>query len=83
MRWPAGHGDAHRFLQSFWDAARHGDIDRTPVPLKIADESLWWGDGVAVRKGDVSFGISVHLPAQRPHERQMEEKLARKIVSRL
>lgn len=84
MQWPAGHGDAHRFLQSFWDAARKGDIDRTPVPLRIADESLWWGDGVAVRKGgDLSFGISVHLPGRRQQERRMEEALARKIVSRL
>lgn len=83
MKWTAGPDDAHRFLQSFWDAARNGDIDQTPVPLKIGDESLWWGDGVAVRKGRISFGISVHLPDQRPEERRMEEELARTVVGHL
>lgn len=83
INWPTGRADAHKFLQSFWDAARDGDIDQQPVPLGIADESLWWGDGVAVRKGAVSFGISVHLPGRREQERALEEELARKIVARL
>src|SRR5579872_2029541 len=83
IRWPTGPADAHKFLKSFWDAARSGDIEQQPVPLKIADEALWWGDGVAVRKGAVSFGISVHLPGRRPEERVLEEKLAREIVARM
>lgn len=83
VNWPTGPADAHKFLQSFWDAARNGDIDQQPVPLQIADESLWWGDGVAVRKGRVSFGISVHIPARRAQERGLEEDLARRIVARL
>jgi hypothetical protein len=49
----------------------------------IGDDSLWWGDGVAVRKGDISYGVSVHSVSQRSLERQMEETLASKIVERL
>ncbi len=83
MQWPKGSGDAGKFLQSFRDAAKNHVIDMTPVPVQIGDEALWWGDGVAVRKGDRSFGISVHLVGGRPLERGMEEALAKKIVPRL
>jgi hypothetical protein len=83
MQFPAGSGQARNFLQSFRDAARDGDIDQSPVALKIADDALWWGDGVAVCKGDRSFGISVHLVGGRNKERDMEEALAKKIAARL
>jgi hypothetical protein len=83
MQWPAGSAGGKRFLQSFRDAAKAGAIDHEPVPLKIAEEGLWWGDGVAACKGDRGFGISVHLVGDRDREREIEEKFARKIASRL
>jgi hypothetical protein len=83
MQFPASSGQAKSFVQSFRDAAKDGTIDRSPVALKIADDALWWGDGVAVCKGDRSFGISVHLVGGRPKERSMEEALAKKIAARL
>jgi hypothetical protein len=82
MQWPRG-GKARQFLQNFRDAAKRGEIHQTPEPLKIADEALWWGDGVAVCKADRSFGISVHLVGGRDRERKIEEELARRIASRL
>jgi hypothetical protein len=83
MQWPKGSGEAKKFLESFYEAAKNGVIDQTPVALKIADDAIWWGDGVAVRKGDRSFGISVHIPGERPKQRAMEEALAKKIAPRL
>jgi hypothetical protein len=83
MQWPAGSGGGKRFLQNFRDAAKTGDIGQEPVPLKIGEEGLWWGDGVAASKGDRGFGISVHLVGGRDKERGMEEALARKIAARL
>ena len=83
MSWPARSHHAEKFLQEFRDAAEDQTIGTTPVPLTIGDESLWWGDGVAVRKGDIGYGISVHSVHERSLERQMEETLATKIVGRL
>ncbi|MBX7199077.1 MAG: hypothetical protein K1X51_06830 [Rhodospirillaceae bacterium] len=84
MQWPAGSGEAKKFLESFFDAAKNGVIDQTPVQLKIADDAIWWGDGVAARKGDRSFGISVFWPDKKREERRtFEEALARKIAPRL
>lgn len=84
MQWPAGSGEAKKFLESFYDAAKQGVIDQTPVQLKIADDAIWWGDGVAVRKGDRSFGVSVFWPdKERAQRRVFEEALARKIAPRL
>jgi hypothetical protein len=83
MQWPKGGDDAKKFIQSFHDAAAAGVIDNKPVSLKIGDDAIWWGDGVAVRKGDRSFGISVHLTDGRPKERGMEEALAKKIAPRI
>lgn len=82
ISWPSGGGSV-KFLQSFRDAAQNHIISSQPVKLAIGDEALWWGDGVAVRKGDLSFGISVHLVDGRSRERQIEEALATKIVARL
>ena len=83
MQWPKGSNDAKKFLDSFHEAAERGVIDNKPVALKIGDDAIWWGDGVAVRKGDRSFGISVHLTDGRPKERGMEEELAKKILPRV
>jgi hypothetical protein len=81
--WPPHVSGPVKFLQTFRDAAQSHDIATTPVPLQIGDEALWWGDGVAARKGNIAFGISVHLVNSRSEERQMEELLAAKIAARL
>ena len=83
IAWPPGGNGPTKFLESFRDAAQSHIITTTPLPLKIGDEALWWGDGVAARKGNLSFGISVHLVNGRFKERQMEESLAAKITARL
>jgi hypothetical protein len=83
MSSPAGSHQAARFLQEFRDAAKDQTIPSTPVSLTIGDDSLWWGDGVAVQKGDISYGVSVHSVKERALERHMEETLATKIVERL
>ncbi len=81
ITWPAGSGLAKKYLEDFRDAAKQNVIDMNPVPVQAGDEALWWGDGVAVRKGDVSFGISVHVGTDKQAERAMEEVLAKKIVA--
>jgi hypothetical protein len=85
ITWPKGSGKAANFLQSFHDAAEHDIIPSKPIPLTgIGDDALWWGDGVASRVGDVSFGISVFLQnGDKETQRAMEEALAKKIASRL
>lgn len=85
ITWPKGSGKAANFLQSFHDAAEHDIIPTKPVPLKgIGDDALWWGDGVASRVGDVSFGVSVFLQnGDKDTQRSMEEALAKKIAGRL
>jgi hypothetical protein len=85
ITWPKDSGKAANFLQSFHDAAEHGIIPGKPIPLKgIGDDALWWGDGVASRVGDVSFGVSVFLQnGDKVTQRAMEEALARKIAGRL
>src|SRR5690606_41909354 len=87
MQWPVGKGLAGRFLQEFRDAAAHGELPSSPLPRDIGDEALWWGDGLAVRKADVSFGLSVFIPhlksaAKRPPG-MFEEQLAPYILKRL
>lgn len=77
-------GGAETFLQSFRTAAKSHLIPRHPVALDIGDDSLWWGDGVAVRRGAASFGISVVLhSADRDKRRAWEESLAKEILARL
>lgn len=84
MSWPADGPGAGKFLQSFRDAARDGTIGRTPVPLQLGDEALWWGDGVAVRTNNVSFGISVSIVNEPPDRRRpMEEALAKIVLQSL
>lgn len=75
---------AETFLQSFRAAAKSNLIPTHPVALDIGDDSLWWGDGVAVRRGAVSLGISVVLhSADRDKRRVWEESLAKEILARL
>jgi len=84
MTWPPGGGQAGRFLQSFRDAARDGTIPNAPLALTLGEESLWWGDGVAVKQGDLSFGMSVFDRSKSPPQRRaMEEELARQILQGL
>lgn len=85
ITWPKDSGKAANFLQSFHDAAEHNIIPSKPIPLQgIGDDALWWGDGVASRVGDVSFGVSVFLQnGDKATQRTMEEALARKIAGRL
>jgi hypothetical protein len=81
IQWPAGRGLAHTYLQAFHNAAENGDIPHKPKPRRFGDEALWWGDGLAVRKGDLSFGISVFMPrANSPRSSVLEERLAPHIL---
>jgi hypothetical protein len=84
QRWPAGRDMAKKFLQAFHESADQGVIANKPVPRKFGDEALWWGDGLAVRRGDVSFGLSVFMPKRdEPRTSAMEEKLAPLVLQRL
>ena len=84
ITWSGGAEDAKKYIQDFRDSANANLIDHTPVDVKVGDEGIWWGNGVAVRKGAVSFGISVNLsPSDAGVPRDMEETLARKIAERL
>jgi hypothetical protein len=81
ISWPAGSGMAKKYLEDFRDAAKQDLIDQTPVAVQAGDEALWWGDGVAFRRGDVSFGVSVHVGTDKKAEQAMEEALAKTIVA--
>ncbi|MDZ7644361.1 MAG: hypothetical protein U5K76_09235 [Woeseiaceae bacterium] len=84
MRWPEGSGHARNFLGAFYEAAASGEIPSEPAPREFGDAALWWGDGLAVRKGDVSFGISVVIPGIQPDQPgELEGWLAPKILRRL
>lgn len=84
MQWPAGSGLARTFLEAFHAAAAKGEIPSKPVPRQFGDEALWWGDGLAVRVRDVSFGVSVFLPDGPPRSAgSFEEKLAPSILQSL
>jgi hypothetical protein len=82
MRWPRGH--AVSFLEQFYEASRNGDLPRKPVPRNLGDGALWWGDGVAVFKGDVSFGVSVLVEGINLEESgRIEEALAQQILRKI
>jgi hypothetical protein len=84
MQWPAGSGLAHTFLDSFREAAAHGEIPSQPQARKFGDEALSWGDGLAVRRRDVSFGVSVFGPGMsKEHRGAVQEQLAPFILRRL
>jgi hypothetical protein len=81
--WPSSRAAAS-FLQSFRSAADNHEIPMHPIGLHIGDEALWWGDGVAVRRGAESFGVSVVVnSADRAQRRVWEEALAREILTRM
>ncbi|MEP6549170.1 MAG: hypothetical protein ABJD53_17055 [Gammaproteobacteria bacterium] len=84
IRWPAGSGLAHVFLDAFYQASLHDEIPGKPSPRALGDDALWWGDGLAVTRGDVGFGISV-FPSASPHARPgiREEQLTRNILKKL
>lgn len=84
MLWPRGKGMAGKFLEAFYLAAERGDIPHTSVKRALGDDALSWGDGLAVRKGDVSFGVSVFVPGMsKERAGAIEEVLARRILPRL
>jgi hypothetical protein len=84
MQWPTGSNLAGSFIDVFRTAASKGEIPKKPVPRQFGDEALWWGDGLAVRKGDVSFGISVFIPDSADSSSgAFEARLARMILQRL
>lgn len=82
--WPAGTALAKKYVNDFWDAAKQDLIPSNPIAIKgIGEDALFWGDGVAVAKGDISFGVSVHVGTDKKAEQAMEEALAKKIVPKL
>jgi hypothetical protein len=84
MLWPAGSGLARTFLDSFREAAAHGEIPSQPQARHFGDEALSWGDGLAVRRHDVSFGVSVFIPGVTKERRgALQEALAPAILRRL
>ena len=84
QRWPAGRDLSKKFLQAFRDSADQGVIASRPTPRNFGDEALWWGDGLAVRRGDISFGLSVFIPnPNAPRTSTMEEKLAPYVLKRV
>ncbi|MEQ8207841.1 MAG: hypothetical protein RIA65_16820 [Woeseia sp.] len=83
-QWPAGSGLASGFLQDFRDAADNGEIPSAPTPKEFGDEALWWGDGLAVRSGDISLGVSVVIAGAKSRPRVLyEERLAPYIMQRV
>jgi hypothetical protein len=83
IRWPTGKAMAKQYLDAFYTAAAKGDIPHQPVPRSLGDQALWWGDGLAVREGDVSFGISVFAPRGERKGGEIEEVLAHRVLEAL
>jgi hypothetical protein len=85
MQWPVGKDLAKTFLDSFRDAATNGVLPQQPSPRNHGDEALWWGDGLAVRRNDVSFGVSVFTPprSSASDSGSREERLAKFILQSL
>jgi hypothetical protein len=84
MNWPGGPSDARKFLDDFHQAFEQHGIDSKPVAVNVgADDSLWWGDGVAARKNGVSIGISVAQFGDSAKRRPAAESLAKLAVKRL
>jgi hypothetical protein len=87
MQWPTDSGLADTFLEAFRRAAASGEIASQPVPRELGDAALWWGDGLALRRGDVSVGISVFVPGLKAQHADyagyFEERLAVHILQRL
>ncbi len=83
MQWP-GPTQARTFLSEFDRAFERNEIDSRPTPVDVgAEEAVWWGDGVAGRKGSVSFGISVAQFGEREERQAQAERIARIVAARL
>jgi hypothetical protein len=87
LRWPPGSEGARTYLQAFREASDSGVLPSKPGARDFGDEALWWGDGLAVRRGEVSFGVSVFIPRDAAQSTsrvgEREERLARIVLSRL
>ena len=84
IAWPAGSDGAKAYIEDFRASARAHLIDNDPVSVGIGDEAIYWGTGVAARKGTTSFGVSVRFAKQdKKAQRAMEEALAKQAVTRL
>jgi hypothetical protein len=84
QNWPGGPSDARKFLEGFHEAFAASEITSQPIPVDVgADEAIWWGDGVAARKGSVSIGVSVASAGDRAQRKPKAESLAKLILPRL
>jgi len=85
LRYPQGSSGAKSYLEGFREASASGVLPSRPSPRKLGDEALWWGDGLAVRRRDVGFGISVFLPhdASKGQPGEREGQLATTVLARL
>ncbi len=84
QNWPDGPNGARKFLDGFRAAFADHAIASQPVPVEVgADEAIWWGDGVAARKGGVSIGISAASAGDPAARRPKAESLAKLILGRL
>lgn len=84
IAWPAGSDGAKNYIEDFRASARAHLIDNDPVSVGIGEEAIYWGSGVAARKGSTSFGVSVRFAKQdKKAQRAMEEALAKQAVTRL
>jgi len=84
LTWQAGSGLAGTFLDAFQEAAKTGLIPSAPEARTFGDRALWWGDGLAVAIGDVSFGLSIYTPAvEHAYPGEFEESLAPEILRNL
>lgn len=84
MNWLGGPDFARKFLTDFQEAFEAHEIPTPPVAVEVgADEALWWGDGVAARKGGVSIGVSVAQIGDRTQRQPKAESLARRVIVRL
>jgi hypothetical protein len=84
MQWPAGSGKAGSFLDGFRDALASGVLAGPLSPRKFGDEAFWWGDGLAVRRRDTSFGLSVRIASGRAGlPGAAEEQLAPHVLRRI
>ena len=84
MRWTDADNHSPEYLEGFRRAARVGELPKQPVVRSIGEESLWWGDGLAVRQGTLSFGVSVFpSPVTPQYPGINEEKLAELILAKL
>lgn len=84
MQWPPGAGKARSFLESFHEARASGVLEGELTTREVGDEALWWGDGLAVRRHDTAFGLSIRLTGSRKDAPgASEERLAAQVLRRV